>query len=456
MATNETKVRFRLRVLAAAAALAAVLIALHAGAWSQETNAPPPGKQTFVRLTNNANAVIAEPETMTPEKSRIVFLTVHPERLNMFNSWIARDLAQRGYRTMMMNYYGPEETYDEFLAPIGAAIKHLRRLPGVQKVVLIGGSTGGSELTFYEDVAENGPKVCQSPEVVYPCRGQDLDNLPKADGVVLLDINVGAPVRTIAIDPSVSSQHPRDRNPALDMFDSRNGFDLQTRVGTYSPEFARKYLAAQGARNNKLIDDAVARLARIDKGEGDYKDDEPFVVPGSSRMENGARLDLADRHFMARTHAPHTLLKTDGTVVTQVVHSVLPPIHDNIDGLDTLERTTQNVTVRHFLSFYALRTTRDYAVTEDDVKGVVWHSTVNSAPGNVEGVKAPTLVMAGSCYGHMVFNEIVFDHSAAKDKEYVAVEGANHNLQPCKPEYGDTKKKAFDYVEAWLNKAGRL
>jgi hypothetical protein len=86
----------------------------------------------------------------------------------------------------------------------------------------------------------------------------------------------------------------------------------------------------------------------------------------------------------------------------------------------------------------------------------VWHSTVNSAPGNVEGVRVPTLIMAGTCYGHMVMNEVVFDHSAAQDKEYIAVEGGNHTLQPCKPEYGDTSKRAFDYLEGWLKKTGRL
>lgn len=449
--TQKTNVRLRALVTAVGLALAS------ASGWSQEeSNAPPPESQTFVKLTNNANAVIGGPEARDPAKDRIVFLTVHPEHANMFNSWIARELARRGYRTMMMNYYGPENTYDEFLAPIAAAIKHLRGLPGAQKVVLIGGSTGGAEESFYQDVAENGAKVCQAPEVVYPCRGKNLDNLPKADAVVMLDINAGAPLRTIAVDPAVDSREPRKRDPALDMFDSRNGFDAKTGAATYSPQFARRFLAAQGARDNRLIDEALARLAKIEQGQGEYKDDEPFVVPGSSRMENGARLDLADRHFMGRTHAAHPLLKTDGSVVTEVVPSVMPPLPGNAAGIDTLERTTQTVTVRHFLSFYSLRTTSEYAITENDVKGIVWHSTVNSAPGNVEGVTVPTLIMAGTCYGHMVMNEIVFDHSAAKDKEFIAVEGANHSLQPCKPEYGDTSRRAFDYLESWLKKPGRL
>ena len=438
-------------------ATAVALALASSSGWGQEEGgAPAPRNQAFVMLTNNANAVIAEPAVSDPARNRVVFLTVHPERANMFNSWIARELARRGYRTMQMIYYGPEQTYDEFLAPIAAAIRRLRSLPGAEKVVLIGGSTGGAEESFYEDVAENGAKVCRAPEVVYPCRGKNLDNLPKADAIIMLDINAGAPLRTIAVDPAVDSRQPGKRDAALDMFDPRNGFDPNTEAATYSPQFAHQYLAAQGARANKLIDEALARLARIEKGEGDYKDDEPFVVPGSSRMENGARLDLADRHFMARTHAPHPLLKTDGTVVTQIVPSVMPPLPGNAAGIDTLERTTQTLTVRHFLSFYALRTTSEYAVTGNDVKGIVWHSTVNSAPGNVEGVRVPTLIMAGTCYGHMVMNEIVFDHSAALDKEYVAVEGGNHSLQPCKPEYGDTSKRAFDYLEGWLRKPGRL
>ena len=434
------------------AAVGAALLVSRACASAEEGPQP----QEFVMLTNNANALIAEPATTDPAKKRLVFLTAHPERLNMFDSWIARALARRGYRTMLMNYYGQEQTYDEFLGPLAAAINHLRDLPGVEKVILIGGSTGGAELTFYENIAENGAKACRTPELIYPCHGKNLDALPKADAVVLLDINAGAPLRTIALDPAVDSAHPRSRDPALDMFDPRNGYDPSTGVATYKAQFAGKFFVAQGARANNLIDAALTRLAKIDKGEGDYKDDEPFVIPGSSRMENGARLDLNDRHFMAQTHAPHPVLKVDGTTATEIVRSVMPSHPENVEGLDTLERTTQNITVRHFLSFYALRTTPEYAVTANDVKGVIWRSVVNSAPGNVEGVRVPTLVIAGTCYGHMVLNEIVFDHSAAKDKAYVAVEGGNHSLQPCKPEYGDTSKRAFDYLEGWLAKPGRL
>ena len=52
--------------------------------------------------------------------------------------------------------------------------------------------------------------------------------------------------------------------------------------------------------------------------------------------------------------------------------------------------------------------------------------------------------------------EMVYDHSAAPDKEFVAVEGANHSFQPCRPEFGDTRTRTFDFVDAWLSKPGRF
>ena len=51
---------------------------------------------------------------------------------------------------------------------------------------------------------------------------------------------------------------------------------------------------------------------------------------------------------------------------------------------------------------------------------------------------------------------VVYDHIAAKDKTYAGVEGSEHFFTPCKPEFGDTKKRLFDYVDGWLAKAGRF
>ena len=445
-----------MRCLIRALVLAGVLASGGAPAQETRTEVGPPVKTTFVNLAGNANAIIVEPVTPDLKRGRIAILLTHPEHLNTFNYFIGRELSKRGYRVMMMNYYGPERVYEEFLQPLAAAVKHLRALPGVRKVVLAGHSTGGPVLTFYQNVAEKGPTACQGSGRVYACHGKNLENLPAADGIMLIDSNAGAIERLITLDPSIDSRRPRDHRPELDMFNPLNGFRPEMRSGVYSTEFERNFVEAQAARQTNLIELTSARLAKIEKGEGDYRDDEPFVIPGSSAHTNsGARLDLADGQLLSRTHAPHRLLKADGTTPTQIVPSTRPP-RASPDLMDRLDQTTQNVTVRYFLSFLAMRTTADYAITADRITGVEWRSVGNSVPGNVQGIEVPSLFVSATCAPHLVFTETAYDLSAAKDKDFIGVEGGDHDFKPCKPEYGDPAKRAFDYVDGWLTKAGRF
>jgi pimeloyl-ACP methyl ester carboxylesterase len=448
----EGKMKFKIGFLVFAVALAAT------ASRAQDSPSPAsnvPLKTTYVKLSNNANAIVVERETPDPIRSRIAVVVTHPNHANNFNYFTGWELARRGYRAMLVNYYGRETSYYEFIPPLAAAIKALRATPGVEKVVLLGHSSGGVVLTSYQDVAENGPKACQEPARIAKCNAKGLEGLPKADGVLLIDSNSGQPEKTIALNPAADSTDPRYRDPELDLYNPKNGFDPTTKLANYSPEFLSRFFAAQGARANKVIDQAQARLALIEKGEGDYKDDEPFVVFGSSIDVNGARPELADHKLLAKTHAPHILLKADGTAPVEIIPSVIPALATP-EQEDSLVETTQDVTVREYLSFQALRVTPDYRMTEDRIMGLDWRTTPNSLQGNLEGIKVPTLIMSGTCAPHLVLLETAYDLSAAKDKEMVGVEGANHGMMPCKPEYGDTFRHTFDYADSWLTKPGRF
>jgi hypothetical protein len=103
-----------------------------------------------------------------------------------------------------------------------------------------------------------------------------------------------------------------------------------------------------------------------------------------------------------------------------------------------------------------MRVGPDYRVTESTVSGVDWRSVPNSIPGNIQGIRVPSLFMSATCAPHLVFTEIAYDLSPARDKEFLGVDGANHQFEPCKPEYGDTAKHAFDHVDSWLMQAGRF
>ena len=421
----------------------------------QQRQAQPVLKLTYAELGNRSNGLLMESPQPSPN-SRFLVIQVHPDHANTFNYFLLRELASRGYRALAVNYHGPELEVEEFLPGIGAAVKYARSVPGVEKVLFATHSGGGPVLTLYQEIAEKGPAACQEPSRLSPCRGQNLANLPKVDGMVLLDPNIGALHRTLSLDPAIDSSNPRKREPSLDLYATQNGYDAKTDTASYSPAFVKRFNAGQRTRSEKLIADAQAKLHAMKNGSGPYTDDEPFVVAGMAENSVGARLNLADLRLLSRTHAPHLHLKADGTKPIEIIKSTRKAVSTPAEDRDTLNEVSQNKTVRHFLSFLAIRTTPDFEITEDAIKGVDWRSSGNSAVGSVENISVPTLVMAASCAIHLVPLETVFDHSAAKDKEFVAVEGANHGFQPCRPEFGDTKKRAFDYVEAWLHKPGRF
>jgi hypothetical protein len=411
-------------------------------------------RTTYVRLGSFSDEGLLYEPVLPGPNARIALVYSHPSA-NTFNETPGPEMAKRGYRILMVNHHGEQDDIEPFAPAISRGISYLRSLPGVQKVVIMGHSGGGHLMAFYENAAEHGPAACQGPEKIYPCSGEALRGLAKPDGIVLLDSTLGAFHPMSAVDPAVDDNNKRDA--ALDMFTPANGYDLEHKRAKYSAEFAQRFYAAQGARNSRLIETALARLNAIKQGKGQYADDEPFVVPGNGVNATGARLYHADTSFASHTKAAHRLLKADGSETEAIVPSVRPPSAlGAVAALGSLELMSQNTTVRHFLAHSAVRTKPDYAITADDIVGVDWATSATSTPSNAEGITVPALVMPMTCHYLLVPNEIVFNHLASKDKTFAAVEGAVHTFSPCRPEYGDTVKRAFDQVDAWLSKPGRF
>jgi hypothetical protein len=363
-------------------------------------------------------------------------------------------MAKRGYRVLAVNHHGDTDDVAVFAQPLSRGIGYLRSLPGVQHVVIMGHSGGGHLVAWYQNVAEHGPAACQGPEKVYPCDGDHLSGLMKPDGVILLDSTLGAFHEMSAVDPAVEGDK---RIPSLDMFSAANGYDTQGKQAKYSGDFAKRFYAAQSSRNEAIVNDAVARLNALKQGKGQFSDDEPLVVRGMGEDAAGARLYQPDSSFAAHTRKPHTLLKADGTQPEMIVNSVRPPMGQQYaSALDKLHVMSQATTVRMFLAHSAIRTKPDFAITADDIVGVDWDSAITSTPGNAEGITVPTLVLANTCHYLMVPDEIIYDHLASKDKTLVFDEGSTHLFAPCRPEYGDSVKRAFDYVDSWLSKSARF
>ena len=202
---------------------------------------------------------------------------------------------------------------------------------------------------------------------------------------------------------------------------------------------------------------ASERLKVIEAGRSAFDDDELLQIQDMGPNIIGARLFEADLSLAHRTKQPHIILKADGTQPVEIAESVRPPqAQEAYEGLRKLNVMSVNTTVRHFLATFALRTTPDYAITEDDIKGVDWHSAYNSPPSNAEKITAPALVLSNGCMYLIVPDEIIYNHLGSKDKTYVVNEGSTHGFTPCAPKYGDTVKRIFDYVDTWISKPGRF
>ncbi|MBM4260690.1 MAG: alpha/beta hydrolase [Deltaproteobacteria bacterium] len=330
---------------------------------------------------------------------------------------------------------------------VKAGMEFLKKQPGVTKILLWGFSGGGPTTTFYQNVAENGVSVCQGPKKLVQC-GDDLAGLPKADGLILVDAHPGNPVNGIrSLNPAVTDESRPDLlNPDLDLYNPKNGYNPKG-PSTYSEEFKKKYFRAQAERMNRLIEKALAMQRQMKDGKYMYPDDDAFLIV---RGEN-ARLMQLDPGVHATTAKPQKLIKNDGTVITEIVKSVRVPNLRSAQQNAQFENGTRLLTVKSFLSANAVRGT-------DSMDGIDHCSSNNSPPCHLPQITVPTLITAMGGHYFIRDNEIHYELSGAKDKDYVVIEGAEHGQTPCRPcettpgQYGNSVKNHYDYVRDWINK----
>jgi hypothetical protein len=405
----------------------------------------------YVPLRAQTYGLLYTPTTMGPNAS-VGLISMHPNGSRL-TSLACIEFAKRGFRALCIagqyvNSSREDMIWERLPLDVKPAVAYLRQLPGLESVLLLGGSGGGPLMSFYQNVAENGVKACQVPGRIGQCT-DELADLPAADGVILRDPHFGyGSILLSMLDPSVVDEaSPADINRSLDMFDPNNGYDPEG--ATYSEDFKRRYFRAQADRMDRLTQMALERLEKIEKGEGDYPDDEPFVI---GRVQ--ARIWQTDLSLVSRTKRAHPVVKPDGSVKVEIAHSVRVP------GLSP-ERNeifsgAQVNSVKAFLSTHAIRTTSEYFITEDDIVGIDWNSSNTATPANLEGVHVPILIMGMTGYYWMVATEIFYDHAASRDKTLIFIEGAEHGVTPCRAcestpgEFGDTVKNAFDYAADWI------
>ena len=375
---------------------------------------------------------------------------------NVMGSLACTELAKRGFLVLCMNpRFDNNEAdvrWEDIALDVKSGVAFLKKQPGITKVLLWGHSGGGPTMSFYQAVAETGPSYCQGQKKLVEC-GANLSGLPPADGLILIDAHPGNSVNglrsingAVINDAAIINENQTPKiDPALDPFNPNNGFNPNG-TSNYPEHLTKRYLAAQAARMNRLIDIASSKLNEIKKGTYRYPDDDAFpVVRG-----DGARLMELDLRIHHSTVRPQKLLKNDGTVVKQIVESIRQPVSRLAQQNATFGSGTRFLTIRSFLSANAIRAT-------DSMDGIDWCSSNNSTPCALKSLTIPLLVVAMGAHYFIRDNEIHFEVAKSSDKDFIVIEGATHGQTPCVPcekspgQYSNTVRNLFDYVRDWVN-----
>ncbi len=185
--------------------------------------------------------------------------------------YLASYIAERGMGFLGWNtrFRGAEPYFlaDLALADIDVGVRWLRS-QGVDCVVLLGNSGGGSLMATYQAQATEPNLV---PEYSRRCLSPAIDDLAGGDLYVSIVAHTGrAEVLTNWMDPSVTDENdPLSVDPALDPF-------AADRQPPFDDEFIAAYRSAQRARNERITawcKDELDRLAAAGHRE------RLFVVP---------------------------------------------------------------------------------------------------------------------------------------------------------------------------------
>jgi len=333
----------------------------------------------------------------------IAFIATH-YNVDFSEHYLASLLAERGYGFLGWNtrFRGNEAHFllDHAIAEIGVGVRWLREQAGVQRVILLGNSGGGSLMAAYQSQATE-------PNVM-PVAGMRplaaIEQLPPGDAFVALAAHAGRPeVLTAWLDPSVTDESdPLSADTALDPFNPDHG-------PPYGQQFQDRYRAAQRARNERITDWALAQLAAL---AGTRARDRLFSV-----YRSWADLRMIDPSLEPSDRRPNWCYLGE-------------PVRANygVFGIGTQS------TLRTWLSMWSLRVSQCTAAP---------HLRRIAVPALVVHATADACVYASdarSCY----------DELAASDKRLEFIKADHYLTEPA-----GARAQAADLIASWVAAHGR-
>ena len=224
---------------------------------------------------------------------RVAVIAAHP-RVDFSEHHAFPDLLDAGYGCMGANLRNLNNDSDclheKLLVDIAAHMRWLRER-GVEQIVLLGNSGGGSVFSFYQSEAKKPPaaRLGHMPDG-RPTFLERAEMVP-GDGIVFMAAHAGqGRIMNEVIDPSVIDEtDPLRTDPALDMYDPANGFRPPPGWSRYEPEFVERYRAAQLDRVRRIDDRARTFIADA-AGAGRTRESDEF-----DGLSSAARREILQR-----------------------------------------------------------------------------------------------------------------------------------------------------------------
>ncbi|MBX3219281.1 MAG: hypothetical protein KF795_02105 [Labilithrix sp.] len=201
---------------------------------------------------------------------KVGVVVIHP-RIDFTHHYTIPRLLEAGLTVLAAcTRYGNDDTraeHEEMLLDVAACVRHLREERGVEQVVLLGNCGGGSLVAYYQAEARLPPAERAKRSPGGSPTHFERAAMPPADAMIYVAAHRGqGKVLLGAIDPSVVDESdPLSCDPALDMYDERNGFREPPAWSEYDDAFLARYRAAQEARVKRLDDRARALIAVHDE-----------------------------------------------------------------------------------------------------------------------------------------------------------------------------------------------
>ncbi|MDR1204009.1 MAG: hypothetical protein LBL26_00805 [Peptococcaceae bacterium] len=414
---------------------------------SVQATEPGAIKQSYYRVSG-ANIMLYEP--IEPgENAKILLASMHGGLGRTLEQNFLKTVATLGFRTM---YCVPDHAsfVDQF-KDFANCMTFAREYDGVTKIILMGQSRGAAVMSAYQKIAENGADVFQGPERRLPI--PDIVCSP-ADGLMLLDANFGFMVmHVMSMNPALIEEgNAMKVDPELDALNPENGFGEEE--CHYTEEFRRKFLTAQRSRYYELMDLAEERWGLIQNGEGNFSDNEPFIVPDCIGTNNSPKLFAGDISYFSRTKGAYDLIHPDGSITNEVIRCLRP--NENNPAFAGTKEAAFETTVKDFF-WMEVNITEDYDYGEDYLTGVDFESSFTCSSGNVKMISCPLLLMGHTAGYEFITAEWSYENANSADKTIAFTEGATHGWSSIdKDKYGDTLLTEAKYVADWMTAEGRF